>query len=246
MPRAPHSPDSASRRSPRGRAAAEGTAHFSPALFAFLRELAAHNDRAWFLANKSRYDADVREPMLRFIADFGPHLRRISRYFIADPRPVGGSMFRIHRDTRFSRDKRPYKTVAAARFPHAAASRDVHAPGFYLHLEPGNCFAGAGLWHPDAAALRRVREAIVARPTAWRAVLAAGLPLGGGTLRRPPRGYDPAHPFVEDLKRTDFVTTVSFSEAEVCGPRFLEAFAEACRAASPLVEFVTKALGLRW
>ena len=82
---------------------------------------------------------------------------------MADPRPSGGSLFRIYRDTRFSKDKSPYKTHAGMYFP-VRGGKDVHTPGFYLHLEPGACFAAAGLWHPDAAALAKVREAIVARP----------------------------------------------------------------------------------
>ena len=91
-------------------------AYFTPRLFDFLRELKANNSRDWFLAHKSAYEFDAREPMLRFIEDFGPRLRRISKHYLADPRPVGGSMFRIHRDVRFSRDKSPYKTHVAAHF----------------------------------------------------------------------------------------------------------------------------------
>ena len=93
-------------------------AHFGPELFRFLRELEANNRKEWFQANRGRYEEQVREPMLAFISDFGPRLRKITPYLTADPRPVGGSMFRIHRDTRFSRDKTPYKTHAAAQFRH--------------------------------------------------------------------------------------------------------------------------------
>ncbi len=116
-------------------------AHFSPALFAFLRELKANNSRPWFQANKERYEREVREPMLCFIADFGVEARKISPYIVADPRKAGGSMFRIHRDTRFSKDKSPYKTTVGAQFRHEQG-KDVHAPGFYLHLAPGEAFAG--------------------------------------------------------------------------------------------------------
>ena len=108
--------------------------HFTPALFKFLRELNKNNTREWFQANKDRYETDVRNPMLGFIADFAPYLEGLSPQFVAEPRRSGGSMFRIHRDTRFSKDKSPYKTHAAAQFGHARG-KDVHAPGFYLHLE---------------------------------------------------------------------------------------------------------------
>ncbi len=102
---------------------------FSPGFFRFLRELKANNRREWFEANKQRYEAEVKGPMLRFIAEFGARLRTVSKHFDADPRPVGGSMFRIYRDTRFAKDKSPYKTAVAEHFPHRAGGKDVHAPG---------------------------------------------------------------------------------------------------------------------
>ena len=83
-------------------------AHFTPHLFEFLLELRANNDRAW-LDNKGRYEQRVKEPLLQFIADFGPKLQSISEHFVADTRTNGGSMFRIYRDVRFSKDKSPYK-----------------------------------------------------------------------------------------------------------------------------------------
>jgi len=222
------------------------TAHFGPGLFAFLKELAANNDRAWFQRHKHRYEAEVKEPMLRFIADFEAKLGRISRHFDADARPVGGSMFRIYRDTRFSKDKSPFKTAASAHFPHAKGGKDVHAPGFYLHLEPGECMGGGGLWHPDGVALQRVRERIVSRAKEWKAVVAGGLAISGDALKRPPAGFDPSHPFVEDLKRKDLYVITKFSEKDVCGPDFLERYTDACRTSAPLVAFLTKALGLPW
>ena len=108
-----------------------GKTSFDKALFDFLRELADNNDREWFADNKARYVAEVRDPMLDFIADFGPDLHKISARYVADPRANGGSLFRIHRDVRFAKDKRPYKTNAGAHFRHEAA-RNAHAPGFYL------------------------------------------------------------------------------------------------------------------
>ena len=102
--------------------------HFTPRLFKFLRDLKRNNERPWFQANKERYIADVQQPLLRFIADFATPLRKIAPAFDADPRPSGGSMFRIYRDTRFAKDKSPYKTHVAAHFRHKQTSSDVHAP----------------------------------------------------------------------------------------------------------------------
>jgi len=220
--------------------------YFSPALLEFLRELATHNDREWFRANRSRYESDVRDPLLRFIADLGPRQESISRHLVADPRPTGGSMLRIYRDTRFSRDKSPYKIHAAAHFTTPSGGRDIHVPGFYLHLQPGQSFAAAGLWHPDPEALRQVRDRIAHRPREWQAVLETKLPLGGARLSRPPKGYDAGHPFVEDLKRKDFITSARFSDRQVCGARFLADYVETCRRMSPLMAFLTKAVGLAW
>lgn len=225
-------------------------AHFQPQLFRFLRDLKANNSRPWFLENKERYERHARQPLLQFITDFGPGLRRISTNFVADPRPVGGSMFRIHRDTRFSRDKSPYKLMVAAQFRHVKA-KDVHAPGFYLHLEPGRVFAGAGLWRPDGAAAARVRTAMVNNPAAWRRAVSGrafreSCTLEGERLRRPPRGFDPDHALVEDLKRKDFIAVRQFTQAEVCSADFLVHYTRTCRSMAPLMKFLTKALGLGW
>ena len=225
-------------------------AYFGPELFDFLRELRDHNDRQWFAANKARYEAHVRDPLLEFIGDFGSRLREISKQFVADPRPVGGSLFRIHRDTRFSKDKSPYKTNAGAHFRHAAG-RDVHAPGFYLHLEPEQVFAASGLWHPDSATLGRVRDAIVAHPARWERVVsepafASTCSLSGDRLARPPRGYDPDHRWIEDLKRRDFIALTTLSEADARGADFIDRFADLCRVSAPLARFLTEAIGLPW
>ena len=195
------------------------TQPITAALFDFLRDLRENNDREWFQANKGRYLTEVRDPMLDFIGAFAGPLAEISPHFVADPRPNGGSLFRIYRDTRFSRDKTPYKTNVGAHFRHAAG-KDAHAPGFYLHLEPGMCFAGCGVWRPDGPTVTKIREAIDGERDAWTRVTTARdftetFELEGDSLKRPPRGYEADHPLVEDLKRKDFVAAMSFSEAEV-------------------------------
>ena len=224
------------------------TPYFSPALFNFLRELKTNNNRLWFQANKARYERDVRQPVLRFIADFAPYLEEISPHFVADPRPVGGSMFRIYRDVRFSRDKSPYKTHVGIQFRHEMA-RDAYTPGFYLHLEPGEVLAAAGTWHPDSKSLINIRTAIVEHPEEWEQAIAftreyPEYQLGGESLKRAPRGFAPGHPLVEDLKRKDFYAVVYFDESAACGPDFLSLFAQACRTMAPLMRFLCKALGL--
>ncbi len=221
--------------------------HFTPKLFSFLRELAAHNDRGWFTANKDRYERDVRGPALRFISDFARPLSKISPKLMADPRPVGGSMFRIHRDTRFSRDKSPYKNHVGLHFFHQASKKAAASvPGFYLHLAPGQSFAAAGIWHPDSTSLGRLREAIAKRSPEWTALKRSKLPIEGGSLKRPPRGFAPDHPFIEDLKRTDFVTSVRLDDDRICKAGFLNDFAATRRKMAPLARFASRALALPW
>ena len=224
-------------------------AHFTPELFRFLRALRKNNDRQWFAENKARYVEHVRDPLLRFIDDFAPHLKRISPHFVADASATGGSMFRIYRDTRFSKDKSPYKTHAAAQFRHEEAG-DVHAPGFYLHLEPGEVFIGAGLWRPDSASAARIRTAIDENRTAWRRTISAKpfregeIAISGESLKRPPRGFDADHPLIADLKRKDFTVVARLDERSACAPNFLAEFAATCRRMRPFMRFVTESMGL--
>ncbi len=217
---------------------------FSPALFVFLRQLKRNNRREWFLRNKSRYEQEVRDPALSFIHAFAEPLATLNPFFVADAHPSRGSLFRIYRDTRFAADKHPYKTHVGIHFSHEKG-KDAHAPVFYLHLEPENCFAAAGVWHPDNVALTKIRTAIVQEPKRWERVVQK-IELEGNSLSRPPRGFDPNHPFIEDLKRKDFVASVAFTEAQVCKSDFVRAYAKACRTMLPLVEFTTKALGLKF
>jgi uncharacterized protein (TIGR02453 family) len=221
-------------------------AYVTPRTFAFLRELADHNDRHWFEANKQRYLDDVRDPLLRFVSAFAPKLLKISKNMVADPRPVGGSLFRIHRDVRFAKDKSPYKIHAGVTFRHADG-RDVHGPIFYLHVQPGMVFAAAGIWHPAADTLKQIRDAIVERPERWKRSV-AGLELGHEEdgMKRPPRGYDPEHPCIEDLKRRSFTAHTNFTQKEACAPDFLARYAEACRGKTRLMEFLAGAVGLPW
>lgn len=224
--------------------------YFHASLFQFLIDLRFNNDREWFQANKKRYEADVRDPMLRFIADVGPHLATISQQFIADPRPRGGSLFRIYRDVRFAKDKSPYKTNVGAHFRHAVG-RDVHAPGFYLHLEPGQVFVAGGVWHPSGRALTQIRDAIVEHPRAWQQATAstafcAIASLSGDALKRPPKGYEPDHPLIEDIKRKDFIAQADFTEEQACAPDFIDVFTQTCQAFAPMTQFLTAALELPW
>lgn len=220
--------------------------YFSRKTFAFLRDLANNNDREWFQANKARFESEVKEPAIRFILDFASPLKSISPHFKADPRGNGGSLFRIYRDTRFSKDKSPYKTHTGIQFRHDHG-KDAHAPGFYLHIEPGGCFVGLGTWRPDGKALKKIREGLVEDPAGWKkAVTGKGFrdhfELSGESLVRHPRGFDPDHPLIEDLKRKDFVAFSPLQDKQVAAPDFLKEFSAACRAGKPFMAYLCKVL----
>ena len=217
------------------------TSYFTEELFEFLKRLKRNNNREWFLRHKREYEREVRGPALRFIADVGGRLYDISPHLGATPR---SSLFRIYRDTRFTPDKRPYKTHLAMRFSHPG--RDVHSPGYYLHLEPGGCFAAAGLWRPEPPVLLKVRNAIVARADEWRNVRGLLNWDDAGKLKRPPRGFPADHEFLEDLKLRDLGTSIDFSDKQVCSPRFMDIFGESCRTMAPLARFLSGALGLKF
>ena len=224
--------------------------YISPELFQFFRELKDNNNRDWFQANKQRYESQVREPLLNFITDFGLRLAQISPHYVADARRSGGSLFRINRDIRFSKDKSPYKTAAGVQFRHESG-KDVHAPGYYLHLEPDNVFAGVGIWQPDTKTLGKIRDAIVNKPDRWRAIVTETAftetyTLGGDSLKRAPKGYDPDHPLIEDLRRKDFIASTSFRVEDACASDFIDRYAATCGRATPFMDFLTTAVGLPW
>jgi uncharacterized protein (TIGR02453 family) len=223
---------------------------FDAQTFAFLRELAAHNERPWFEANKPRYETHVMTPALALIDAMAPHLQKISRHFVASRRRVGGSLMRVHRDTRFARDKTPYKTNIGIQFRHERG-RNVHAPGFYVHIEPGGCFLGAGIWHPESAALAAIRAEIVEQPKLWQRArddrrFREHFELGGERLAKSPRGYPPDAPHAEDLRRKDFIASCELADAETLRPQFVADAAARFASAAPLIAFLCGALDLEF
>lgn len=216
--------------------------------FRFFQELEANNNRAWFQDNKDRYLQSVVHPMSAFITAMAPRLKRISPHYRADPKPHGGSMFRIYRDTRFSKDKTPYKTHAACQFRHTAG-KDAHAPGFYAHFAPDQLYFGGGIWRPPGGHLATIREAIVDNPNAWSRIRNAKAMrerggLKGDRLKRAPRGFDPEHRHVEDLKLKSFYVTAEAKPTLALSGEVVNEAAAAFRVATGLNRFITEALDL--
>jgi uncharacterized protein (TIGR02453 family) len=219
---------------------------FGPETLRFLRELARNNNRVWFQQNKGRYETDVQAPSIRFIEAIGPRLARLSQHVTADARPFGGSLSRIYRDTRFSKDKSPYKTHVGIHFAHDGATKGENLPGFFFHLAPGESMVASGIWHPAPPALRKIRDAIVASPGAWSKVLGSGLTIGGESYVRVPAGYDAHDRYADDLRRKDFYSAHPIVDAEISDPAFEVNFERVCRGLNPLNQFLAGAIGVPW
>lgn len=225
--------------------------YFSDKSFRFLRALDRHNERAWFQAHKADYEAHVRGPFQRLLEDLQPAVAALSPHYHSDPRAVGGSLFRIQRDTRFASDKTPYKGWQGARLFHERR-REVAAPSFYLHLEPGACFIGAGLWHPETHTQRRVRQFIFDNPAAWQA--AAHAPgflrryaLGSDDmLVRKPHGFPPDFAFIDDLRRRNFTASRAIDDSTMAGPRLRQAIERDLVALAPFVDYLCASLDLEF
>ena len=227
------------------------SSYFSERSLKFIRALARHNDREWFHAHKQDYEQFVRAPFLVLLTDLQPALREVSEHYRADPKTVGGSLFRIHRDTRFSNNKAPYKEWQGARLFHAR-SKEVEAPSFYIHLQPGNCFIAAGLWHPEPDTLRRLRQFIVDNPGSW--VNAAHAKAfrkrfdldDSEMLVRPPRGYPADFVHLDDLRRKNYVAIRMIDDATMTGPRLLATLAKDLQQLVPLMDYLCAALDLEF
>ena len=225
--------------------------YFTDKTFRFLRALARNNERTWFHAHKTGYDAHVREPLQRLVTDLQPDLAEVSLHFRADPRTVGGSLYRIQRDTRFANDKRPYKTWQGARLFHARR-KELASPLYYLHIQPGECFVGAGIWRPESPTLRRIRQFIVDNPAGWKA--AAHAPAfrrryaldDEDRLVRPPRGFPADFPFIDDLRHRSFVAWRALDDATVTGPKLRQVLAKDLRELAPFVDYLCAALDLEF
>ncbi len=227
-----------------------GDRYFSPASFGFLQRLAANNNREWFLEHKAEYETLVRGPALRFIEDMADELATISPHFLALPKKVGGSLMRVNRDVRFGHDKRPYKTNIGIQFRHEMG-KDIHAPGFYLHIEKEDCFIGVGIWKPDSKTLGQIRDGLLLRSGEWENIADKSdfyqhFELVGESLKNAPRGYAKDHPMIDDLKRKDFIGIAPVSEALITSDELVAEVADYFRHGDPLMRFLCRSLALRY
>lgn len=221
---------------------------FSIGLLHFLEELSRNNHKKWFDTNKERYESEVRGPALAFIEAMQKPLAKVSPHFSAVPKKVGGSLMRPYRDVRFSKDKTPYKTNVAIHFRHESAG-DVHAPGFYFHIDVESVFVGIGVWRPESSALAAIRSAIDEDPKRWRRLrdgkrFRERFELAGESLTRPPRGYAADHPAIEDLKRKDHIAVANLDHDDLFAPDIVATVTDAFRRSKPYMAYLCEALGV--
>ncbi len=229
--------------------------HFTPAFFQFLRQLAKNNTRDWFLANKPVYERDVKAPTLRFIEDVRPRMAKaVGPHIRVDAK----AMQRMNRDTRFGKDKSPYKTAVGLMFPHQKAGELML--GYHLTLGPGKgvgeegCKAYAGIWEPDGPTLEAIRTRIMVKPDDWRKAVGGAFAkryvFEGESLKRPPKvgdcPVDADHPLIDDLKRKSHAAAAVFDEKEVCRTGFLDDYIESVKVGAPLMKEICKAAGVPW
>jgi len=225
-------------------------ARFYPETMRFLEQLATNNNREWFAENKGRYEEDVLDVALRFVQSMQDPLADIAPHFVAMPTRTGGSLMRVYRDTRFSKNKTPYKTNIGMQFRHEQA-KDVHSPGYYVHIDPNQVFVGVGMWRPDVEPLRRIRDRIAARPAEWKRVM--GDPsfkrlftLGGELLVRPPRGFDRDHECIDDIRRKSFIALRELDVKDCLKPQFQRTVESSFKTAEPFMRFLCEAVGVRF
>ncbi len=221
---------------------------FPPSLYRFLAELQQNNDKDWFQENRDRYEAEVRGPAFAYIEAMKASIEIISPHFRVEAKKVGGSLMRFHRDIRFSKDKSPYKTNVGIQFRHQAGN-DAHAPGFYLHISPEESFFGVGTWHPDGDSLRAIREGINKRPKVWKKSISVKnfrdrFELVGDSLKRAPKGFDPEHPLITDLRRKDFIAVQNLDQGDVSSKDFIKESTAAFRTAKPFMKFLCEAISV--
>jgi uncharacterized protein (TIGR02453 family) len=219
---------------------------FKPEALRFLADLAEHNDRGWFQARKAEYERLLKEPMEALVAALDERFAARGIPLQADPKR---SIFRIYRDTRFSKDKSPYKTNIGASFPwvdtSSGADEAAHGNGGYLHIQPGNHFAGGGMYMAEKSRLDSLRRAIVEDPERVRAAiedpafLATYGPVGTHeSLKRVPPGYPADHPMADLLRAKDMTFGRALADDEVLSPSLPDVLADDFATALPVFRFL--------
>ena len=220
------------------------TPRFSAATLAFLTRLKRNNRREWFNARRDEYDEVVRQPMIAIVERLAEDMRAIAPELLVSPKH---SIYRIYRDTRFSEDKKPYKTHVAASFWHRELAKGVGA-GLYFHVSPEGAWVGGGMYSPETPQLHAVREQIAANLRRFRSIVEAPAfkRLDGGIegerLQRVPRGFRRDHEAAEYLKYRQFLAGREFPAKFATGSGFYAGVLGVFRQVTPLIRFLNEPL----
>ncbi len=216
----------------------------------FLSDLKENNNREWFAANKIRYEQSVQQPALELIRSLEKPLSKIAPLLTVEAKKVGGSLMRIYKDTRFSKDKTPFKTNIGIQFRHQNG-RDVHAPGVYLQIEPSECFLGIGTWRPPSDALKKIRNFICEHETQWLKAMRSKsfkdtFDMYEDRLKSTPRGFDKMHPLIDALRQQSFIGMVKLGRQQLESPELGELVPKLVGAGKPLMAVLCEALDQPW
>jgi len=213
-----------------------------PATLQFLADLKDNNNREWFEVNRKRYETakkDVEHLTQALLLEVAKYQEGVADL------PPKKCIFRIHRDVRFSKNKAPYKTNMGLHI--VKDGKKSGNAGFYLHIEPNNCFLGGGMYMPPSPTLKKIRQEIDYNTAEFRAILAEKNfcenygKLGGSQLKTAPKGYPRDHPAIDLLRHKDFVAMKSIDDDTLLAEDFVTWAAEAFKAMKPLNDFLNRA-----
>ncbi len=217
---------------------------FPPEMVRFFRSLKRNNRREWFQPRKHLFEQHIKAPMLDLVSAINAELAKFAPEYVTEPK---NAIFRIYRDTRFSADKTPYKTHAAASFARRGSER-LGTGGFYFSVSAEVIEVAAGIWHPEREVMLLVRNHIAETHQELSRILAdkkarklAG-ELKGNALSRSPKGFDPAHPAAEFIKMKDWVLDVTLDADLATTPELHGAIVERFRAMAPLLGYLNRPL----
>ena len=215
-----------------------------PETLAFITDVAQNNNREWFAENKERYEV-AKTDVLALVDQLIPRLAAVDPQFSIDT-PAKKCLLRIYRDVRFSKNKDPYKNNYGISFNIKGS--DIHGPGYYLHIQPGECFFAAGFWMPEAAVLKKIREEIDYNASEFLDIINDKNFKNiyhlskEDTLKNAPKGYDTDHPQIEFLKLKSFIAIYPLKDEDFLKPGIVDKLKKAFESVYPFVLFLRKAV----
>ena len=220
--------------------------HFNKNLFKYLKDLEANNEREWFKSRKELYEDRVRTPALDFVRSIDDEMHVFAPHFVADDRKSGGSLLRVYRDTRFSKNKTPYKTHVGIQFKHEEG-KDIHAPSYYIHLSNKECLMGIGMWSPETKVLFKIRTKIIDEADRYKKIINSktftnDFVMGGESLKRAPKGFDPEDPMIIELRRKSLIAIKTYTKKETVSSGFKDLILKDMKKGNAFMKFLCEAI----